>query len=171
VANWRTTFLLTSDIGFNVINGQDWPHDKTGAAGHLSVTSPFRLRAGRRLYIKEEENPEIPFLTGSNPSTSVLKKLSGKKWRKAFPSNEIPSSLPVAKLTSGEIELTMNLGEPEGSSVEDAKKVLQEVRLQVPPEMFDLSKIVCGTYVDWRMLVLRCVDGSALLFTRSCTDL
>uniref|UniRef100_A0A7C9B247 Cyclin-dependent kinase n=1 Tax=Opuntia streptacantha TaxID=393608 RepID=A0A7C9B247_OPUST len=171
VANWRTTFLLTSDIGFNVINGQDWPHDKTGTAGHLSVTSPFRLRAGRRLYIKEEENPEIPFLTGSNPSTSVLKKLSGKKWRKAFPSNEIPSSLPVAKLTSGEIELTMNLGEPQGSSVEDAKKVLQEVRLQVPPEMFDLSKIVCGTYVDWRMLVLRCVDGSALLFTRSCTDL
>lgn len=171
VANARTTFLLTSNIGFNVISGRDWPHDKTGIAGNLSVTSPSRLRAGRRLYIKEDETPEIPFLTGSNPSTSVLKKLSGKKWRKAFPSNEIPSSLPVAKLTSGEIEVTMNLEEPQGSNVKDAKKVLQEVRLQVPPEMFDLSKIVCGTYVDSRMLVLRCVNGSALLFTRSCTDL
>lgn len=171
VASSRTTFSLTSNINFNVISGRDWPHDKSGAAGNLRVTCPFRLRAGRRLYIKEEENSGMPFLNRSNPTTSVLKKLSGKKWRKAFPSNEIPSSLPVAKLASGEIEMTMDLGEPQGNNVEVAKRVLQEIRLETPPEMFDLSKIVCGTYLDSRMLVLRSVNGSALLFTRSCTDL
>ncbi|KAL2921869.1 putative plastid-lipid-associated protein 14 chloroplastic [Bienertia sinuspersici] len=166
ISNPKTTFKLTSDIDFNVISGQDWPHDKTGTPGNLKITSLSRLRAGRRQYIKEE-NSGMSY-TASSSTTSVVKILSGKKWRKAFPYKEIPSSLPVAKLVSNDIETTMNLGEPLSRKVDDAKKVLQEVRLQVPPEMFDLSKIVCGTYVDSRLLILRSVNGSALLFTRSC---
>lgn len=166
ISNPKTTFMFTSDIPYNVIVGQDWPHDKSGTPGNLKVMSPFRLRAGRRLYIKDE-SPDMSFPTSSS-STSVLKILSGRKWRKAFPNKEIPSSLPVAKFASNHVEMTMNLGEPLSSNVDDVKKVLQEVRLQVPPEMFDLSKVVCGTYVDSRLLVLRSVNGSALLFTRSC---
>ncbi|KAK9672457.1 hypothetical protein RND81_12G102000 [Saponaria officinalis] len=168
ISTSKTTFIFSSEIGFNAINGHDWPHNKTGTSGNLTVTSPFKLRAGRRLYLKEDINSG-PSLTSLN-TTSVLKILSGKKWRKAFPVSEIPSSLPVAKLVSTEIELTMNLDEPLGSKVENAEKVLREIRLQVPPEMFDVSKIVCGTYVDFRLLILRCVNGSALLFTRTCTD-
>ncbi|CAO2838644.1 unnamed protein product [Amaranthus hypochondriacus] len=164
--NPKTTFLFTSDIAFNVILGKDWPHDKNGISGALQVTSPFRLRAGRRLYIKEE-NPKLSLPTSSN-TTSVIKILSGRKWKNVLPNREIPSSLPVAKLVSSDIEMTMNLDAPLRSNVGEAQKVLQEVRLQVPPEMFDLSKIVCGTYVDSRLLVLRSVNGSALLFTRSC---
>lgn len=166
ISNPKTTFKFSSDIAFNVIAGQTWPHDKTGTPGNLKVMSPFRLRAGRRLYIKEEDL-DMSF-TVSSSTTSVVKLLSGRKWRKVFPYSEIPSSLPVAKLASSDTELTMNLGEPLGNNVDVAKNVLQEVRLQVPPEMFDLSKVVCGTYVDSRMLILRSVNGSALLFTRSC---
>ncbi|XP_019104056.2 probable plastid-lipid-associated protein 14, chloroplastic isoform X2 [Beta vulgaris subsp. vulgaris] len=166
ISNPKTTFMFTSDISYNVIVGQNWPHDKSGTPGNLKVMSPFRLRAGRRLYIKDE-SPDMSFPTSSS-STSVLKILSGRKWRKAFPNKEIPSSLPVAKFASNHVEMTMNLGEPLSSNVDNVKKVLQEVRLQVPPEMFDLSKVVCGTYVDSRLLVLRSVNGSALLFTRSC---
>ena len=36
--------------------GQNWPHDKTGVDGKLQVNSIFKLKAGRRLYLKEEEN-------------------------------------------------------------------------------------------------------------------
>lgn len=164
ISNPKTTFMFTSDIAFNVITGQDWPHDKSGTPGNLKVTSPSRLRAGRRQYIKEE-NSEM------SSQTSAVNILSGRKWKKAFPNKEIPSSLPVAKLASGDVELTMNLGEPLSKNVDDVKNVVQEVRLQVPPEMFDLSKVVCGTYVDSRLLVLRGVNGSALLFTRSCSGL
>ncbi|XP_074319814.1 putative plastid-lipid-associated protein 14, chloroplastic isoform X2 [Silene latifolia] len=169
ISSAKTTFSISSEIAFNVINGRDWPHNKTGTPGHLTVTSPFRLRAGRRLYLKENIDPGMS-LTSSNSTNSVLKILSGKKWRKAFPVSEIPSSLPVAKLASNDIEISMELDEPLGSKVESAQRVLQEIRLQVPPEMFDLTKVVCGTYVDSRLLVLRCVNGSALLFTRTCTD-
>jgi hypothetical protein len=45
--------------------------------------------------------------------------------------------------------------------------IVQEIRVQVPPEMFDLSRLLCGTHVDSRLLVLRGVNGPALLFTRS----
>ena len=79
------------------------------------------------------------------------------------PFKEFPSSLPVAKLVSGEIEVTMNMAD----RMESPGNVIGEVRKQIPQEMFDLSKLVCGTYIDSRLLVLRCVNGSALLFTRS----
>ncbi|GFS32196.1 OBP3-responsive protein 1 [Actinidia rufa] len=165
----NTTLSFTSDISFTVLMGQDWPHDKAGVVGKLGIDSSFRLTAGKRLYLNEGK--DTTFLPStSNTEDSIVKKLSGKRWRKALPFKEFPSSLPVAKLISSEVEVTMSLNDPLGKNVDAAKNAVHEVRTQVPPEMFDLSKLVCGTYVDARLLVLRGVSGSALLFTRSCAN-
>ncbi|GAB2223554.1 hypothetical protein Droror1_Dr00017695 [Drosera rotundifolia] len=167
----KNAFTFTSNIGFDVMIGRNWPHDKTGVSGSLKITSSFRLRAGKRLYLKEEEAAQGTFFpTQWASSGSVEQKLLGKRWRKAVPFSEIPSSLPVAKLVSGNVDVAMTLDSPLGSNVQAAARVLNEVRLQVPPEMFDGSKLVCGTYVDSRLLILRSVNGSALLFTRHCAD-
>lgn len=83
-----------------------------------------------------------------------------------MPFKELPSSLPVAKLVSSDIDVTMNIDDSLGENV-NPSNVVQEIRTQIPPEMFDLSKLVCGTYLDPRLLILRGVNGSALLFTRS----
>lgn len=167
----NTTLLFKSEIGFKVMIGREWPHDKAGVAGKLQMNSLFRLTAGRRLYLKEESvtrksssSPE------SNTLDSVVQKFSGRKWKKAREAKEFPSSLPVAKLVSGDVEVAMNLNAPISKNVDVARDVVREVRTQVPPEMFDLSKIACGTYVDSRLLVIRGVNGSALLFTRSCME-
>ena len=158
----RLAFSFTSDISFTVLTGKDWPHDKVGVSGKLQVTSPhFRIIAGKRLYLKEE-----------NPL--VVKKLSGSKWRKALLGHDrkqLPSTLPVANLVSGdsddEIAVSMALDHPLSADVSAAQLVVNEVRMQIPPEMFDLSKIVCGTYIDSRIMLLRSVNGSTLLFTRA----
>ncbi|KAF7148252.1 hypothetical protein RHSIM_Rhsim03G0207800 [Rhododendron simsii] len=164
-----TTFSFTSEISFTVLIGHNWPHDKAGVAGKLGVDSCFRLTAGKRLYLKEEK--ETNFLpSSSNTADSIVKKLSGRRWRKAIPFKEFPSSLPVAKLVSNEIEVAMSLNDPLAKNVDAAKNAVHEVRTQVPPEMFDLSKLVCGTYVDSRLLVLHGVSGSALFFTRTCAN-
>lgn len=147
---------FTSDVCFKVMASQTWPHDKSGIAGSLRTSSAAKLRAGKRLYV-----------TQADTSTSLVQKLSGKRWRKAVPFNEIPSSLPVANMVLGDVQLSMSLTGSLSGDVDAARRVLQEIRLQVPPEIFDVSKIVCGTYVDSRLLILRSVNGSALLFTRS----
>lgn len=150
--------------------GQDWPHDKAGKSGRLEVKSLFALKAGRRLYLKQEKTTEEFSFGPPSSEEDLAQKISSKKWRKVIPFKEFPSSLPAAKLVSGDIDVTMNLDDPLNRDVRTARNVLQEVRIQVPPEMFDLSKLVCGTYVDSRLLVLRGVNGSALLFTRSFVD-
>lgn len=66
----------------------------------------------------------------------------------------------------GEIDISMTVGSD--PNVDEAQGVLKEVRIQIPQEMFDLTRFACGTYIDSRLLVLRGVNGSALLFTRSC---
>ncbi|EEF48954.1 ATP binding protein, putative [Ricinus communis] len=165
----KTSLSFTSEVGFKVMISRDWPHDKNGMAGKLEVNSLFRLMSGSRLYIREEKTTERLSFGQSSNLDSLLQKLSGRKWRKAVPFKEFPSSLPVAKLVSGEVEVTMNIGDTLGKDV-IARNIVQEARIQIPPEMFDLSKLVCGTFVDSRLLVLRGVNGSALLFTRSCVD-
>ncbi|KAM7267507.1 hypothetical protein ACFE04_009673 [Oxalis oulophora] len=165
----NTKLSFTSEIGFNIIIGQDWPHDKTGVSGNLQVDSVFKLMAGRRLFLNEESNTGEFSLGSSHTHNYTMKKLSGEKWKKAMPFKEFPSSLPAAKLSSGDIEVRLRVDKPLDQNIDVARNITQEVRMQVPPEMFDLSKIVCGTYVDSRILVLRGVNGSALLFTRLCT--
>lgn len=170
----QTTFSVSSHIGFRVVIGRDWPHDKSGVNGALQTDTCFTLRAGRRVYLTEETTTtttttKLPSSSTQDSQASVQKRLSSNQWRKVVPIKEFPSSLPVAKLISGDIEVAMSLDDPLVRNVEMAQKVVQEVRVQVPPEIFDPSKLVCGTYVDSRLLVLRSVNGSALLFTRSCT--
>ncbi|XP_038875219.1 probable plastid-lipid-associated protein 14, chloroplastic [Benincasa hispida] len=152
---------LTSDIGFTVMRGHNWPQNKIGVNGKLVGYSSSRIQAGRRLYLKEEN---------TTAQHVLAQKLSSQKWRKIIPFEELPSSLPAVKLVPGDIDLTMSLDDPLSKDVDAARNIIQEVRTQVPPELFDLSKLICGTYVDSRLLILRSVDGSALLFTRSCLD-
>ncbi|KAJ7965360.1 OBP3-responsive protein 1 [Quillaja saponaria] len=170
VSKMNTNFSFISDIGFSVMIGQDWPHDKAGKSGSLQAKSVFALTAGRRLYLKEEKSTGKFSKGTSSTEVSLAQKLSGKKWRKVIPFKEFPSSLPAAKLVSGDIDVTMSLDDPLNQNVDTARNVIHEVRTQIPPEMFDLSKLVCGTYVDSRLLILRGVNGSALLFTRSFVD-
>ncbi|XP_076903312.1 putative plastid-lipid-associated protein 14, chloroplastic [Bidens hawaiensis] len=151
-------FSFTSNVNFKVLIGKDWPHDKTGVDGKLVVKSAFRLTSGKRLYIKDQNE--------NNAQDTAIKKLSGNKWRKVLHHREVPSSLPVVKLVSSDIDVALQLNDPLSNDIQAAQSVVSEVRMQIPPEMFDLSKIVCGTYVDSRMMVLRSVNGSALLFTR-----
>lgn len=160
----NTNLRFTSDINFKVMMGPNWPHEKTGITGQLQVSSLVRLTAGRRQYLKDEN-------VGASASPDLRDPVSDKSYRKVRRASLIkdpPSSLPVAKLTSGEIEVTMSIDDASLQKVSRAEAVLKEVRTQIPPEMFDLSKMVCGTYTDSRLLVLRGVNGSALFFTRSC---
>ncbi|KAK7353346.1 hypothetical protein VNO80_18792 [Phaseolus coccineus] len=166
----KANLSFDSDIGFSVMIGQDWPLDKAGKSGRLQVNSSFTLRAGRRLYPNQDKTTEKFFFGPSSNVDALAQKFKGKKWRKVIPFKEFPSSLPAAKLASGDIDVTMNLDDPLNQNIDTAKSVLQELRTQIPPEVFDLSKLVCGTYVDSRLLVLRGVNGSALLFTRSFVD-
>lgn len=163
----KTNLSFVSDIGFSVMIGQDWPHDKVGISGRLQVNSSFTLTAGRRLYLKQDKSKQEFFFGPFSSEEALAQKFTGKKWRKITPFKEFPSSLPAAKLASSDIEVTMNLDDPLNRDIDMARNVLQELRTQIPPEIFDLSKLVCGTYVDSRLLVLRGVNGSALLFTRS----
>ncbi|OVA11320.1 Protein kinase domain [Macleaya cordata] len=163
----NATIALTSDISFSVMIGLDWPHEKHGVTGKLQVDSLVRLTAGSRIYLTEEQGRGKNTSQSSNVQSQITQK-SSKNWRRASRIKEPPSSLPVTKLASNEIEVTMNLDDSSVQKVDIAQKVVQEVRTQVPPEMFDVSKLVCGTFVDSRLLVLRGVNGSALLFTRSC---
>lgn len=154
------------------MRGHNWPQDKIGVNGKLVGYSSSRIQAGRRLYLKEENTTGLgqPSLDQSNAQHVLVQKLSSQKWRKVIPFEELPSSLPAVKLVSGDVDLTMSLDDPLSKDVDAARNIIQEVRTQVPPELFDLSKLICGTYVDSRLLILRSVDGSALLFTRSCLD-
>lgn len=167
----RANLSIVSDIGFSVMIGQDWPHDKSGKSGRLQVNSSFTLTPGRRLYLKQDNTTTEKLSFGPSGNEEALaQKFTSKKWSKIIPFKEFPSSLPTAKLVSSDIDVTMNLDDPLNRNTDTARNVLQELRTQIPPEIFDLSKIVCGTYVDSRLLVLRGVNGSALLFTRSFVD-
>ncbi|KAG2399694.1 plastid-lipid-associated protein [Vigna angularis] len=166
----KANLSFNSDIGFSVMIGQDWPLDKAGKSGRLRVNSSFTIRAGRRLYLNQDKTTEKFFFGPSSNVDALAQKFKGKKWSKIIPFKEFPSSLPAAKLASGDIDVTMNIDDPLNQNTDTARSVLQELRTQIPPEVFDLSKLVCGTYVDSRMLVLRGVNGSALLFTRSFMD-
>ncbi|KAA3459927.1 putative plastid-lipid-associated protein 14, chloroplastic [Gossypium australe] len=160
---------VTSEIGFTAMMGPDWPHNKRGIKGKLQVNSSSSLKAGKRLYLNDMAMEGFS-LGQSNSEKSIIEKLSSRKWRKVIPFTELPSSLPVAKLLLDNIEVSMALDETLKQGIDVAINIVQEIRTQIPPEMFELTNIVCGTYVDSRMLVLRGVNGSALIFTRSCVN-
>ncbi|CAL4974971.1 unnamed protein product [Urochloa decumbens] len=152
-------FCVTSDIGFRIMPESNWPHDKSGTEGVLSATTSARITAGR-VYIHEQEGKENRVAS----SRSSRRYLRGK-WRKGSKMKELPASLASVNIAMDEVDISMSCKST--LNVNSAEKVLQEIRTQTPPEMFDLSKIVCGTYIDARLMVLRGVNGSALLFIRS----
>ncbi|KAK3161452.1 hypothetical protein QOZ80_1BG0077260 [Eleusine coracana subsp. coracana] len=153
-------FSLRSDIGFRIMPESDWPHDKSGTAGTLSVATSARMAAGR-IYINEQDSEESRIIS----SRSSRRYLRGNKWRKVSKVKDLPASLPTVRIATDEIDVSMSCNSI--LNVSSAQNVLQEIRTQTPPEMFDLSKIVCGTYIDARLMILRGVNGSALVFARS----
>ncbi|KAM3331414.1 hypothetical protein ACQJBY_027417 [Aegilops geniculata] len=150
---------LTSDIGFKIMPESDWPHDKSGTEGNLSVTTSARITPGR-IYTNAEDGKE-------SSSRITSSRYLGGKWGKAAKMKELPASLPTVSVNVDEDDVDVSMSCGSTLNVKSARNVLQEVRTQTPPEMFDLSKIVCGTYIDSRLMVLRGVNGSALLFVRS----
>ncbi|ONM39683.1 putative plastid-lipid-associated protein 14 chloroplastic [Zea mays] len=143
-------FSLTSDVGFRIMPEPNWPHDKSGSEGVLSVTASARIAAGR-IYINEHDSKE-------DMVTSSMRYLHGNKWRKFSQIKELPSSLPAVNIAMDEIHVSISCTST--MTVNSAQKALKEIRTQTPPEMFDLSKIVCGTYIDARLMILRGVNGS-----------
>jgi hypothetical protein len=137
----------------------EWPHDKSGTEGTLSVTTSARIAAGR-IYTNKEDSEESR-ITSSKFSRRYLR----GKWRKVSEMKKLPSSFPTVNIATDEVDVSMSCNST--LNVSSAQNVLQEIRIQTPPEMFDLSKIVCGTYIDARMMILRGVNGSALFFVRS----
>ncbi|XP_072967578.1 probable plastid-lipid-associated protein 14, chloroplastic [Typha angustifolia] len=154
-------FSLASEISFKAMPIPQWPHDKSGSPGGLHVKSSVRISPGRFFF--REDDGEVKRV-GSR-KTSV-EKLYGSTWKKVGSMKELPSSLPTVKLVADDIDVSMSFESP--PDIGTAKNVLQEIRTQIPPEMFDVSKLVCGTYIDSRIMVLRGANGSALLFIRSC---
>ncbi|KAJ1284584.1 hypothetical protein BS78_03G215900 [Paspalum vaginatum] len=152
-------FSLTSDIGFRIMPESNWPHDKSGNEGVVSVTTSARIASGR-IYINEHDGKESIV---TSPRSS-RRNLHGK-WGKVSKMKELPASLPTVSIATDDVNISMNCNS--ALNVNSAQKVLQEIRTQIPPEMFDLSKIVCGTYIDARLMIFRGVNGSALLFIRS----
>lgn len=141
----------------------NWPHDKSGAPGSLHVKSSVSITPGRLYFTEEEGEPkELSFQKHS------IRRLPRSKWKVAK-LKELPSSIPAVKLIVDGIDISLSY-ESSSLSVDAARNVLQEVRIQIPPEMFDVSRLVCGSYVDARMMVLRGANGSALLFIRSCPN-
>lgn len=150
---------FTSDVSFKVISSIQWPHDKEGDPGWLCVNSKSTsLTSGQTVYVQGESK--------QFSLESIARKLSSRKWKRIGSKKKLPTNLPTVRFNTDDIEISMNLGI--SSSNEMAQRILREVRMQIPTEMFDISKLVCGTYIDSRLMILRGVNGSALLFTRSC---
>ncbi|BBN04328.1 hypothetical protein MPTK1_3g03690 [Marchantia polymorpha subsp. ruderalis] len=156
---------LNADIGFSVMEGENWPQDKKGKKGSLNVrASSVVLTDAERVY------PEIDDKENSNRrQTKVDDNVSTPKRRsrQILPDEPGPASMPVVRLGyPGEIDMSMNLD----FEIEDDaqfQRIVNEVQILIPQEMFDISSLVCGTYVDSRLMVLRGVTGSACLFVRS----
>ena len=146
-------FSATSDVAFKTMPAGTWPHDKSGVNGQLrAAANSVKLTQGRRVFLQEPE------------SSDNLRELPESKWKKI---ENNPISLPAAQIAAGDVELELRFSSSPPSSVDFAKSTLREVRIQIPPEMFDPSRIVCGSYLDERLLLLRGVDGAALIFSRS----
>eukprot|EP01018_Ginkgo_biloba_P023032 Gb_17934 [translate_table: standard] len=175
----KNSLSMEAGLNFTAMVDSHWPHDKRGKEGNLHIGSNIEMTSGKRIYesdsqlmdqgVSQEKRPEknkSSLTTFQGPVTR--KNSTSGKWRRVgqFLPKETPSSLPVVKLIASDVEVTMNL-DYTGKDTSLPRKVLHEVRLQIPSEMFDITKLVCGTYIDSRLLVLRGVTGSALLFVRS----
>ncbi|KAG6551385.1 hypothetical protein Mapa_007031 [Marchantia paleacea] len=155
---------LNADIGFSVMEAGNWPQDKKGKKGSLNVrASSVDLSDAERLYPEDDKEGMNRRPTKVDENVSTPKRRS----RQILPDEPGPASMPVVRLGyPGEIDMNMNLD----FDAEDAslpQRIVREVRILIPQEMFDITGLVCGTYVDSRLMVMRGVTGSACLFVRS----
>lgn len=170
---------MTSEIKFTAMSPDHWPHDKAGVKGVLKVSSPtVSLARGERLYLPEFRADEEQGSTRQTPEAKEGQKVQDaaekgkstrnqRRSRQLLPDEPGPASLPIVRVFSqAELEFEMEV-DLKGLDKAFAQRTLTEVRRQIPKEIFDLSRFVCGTYIDSRLMVLRGVSGSACLFTRS----
>jgi hypothetical protein len=171
---------MVSETRFTAMSADQWPHDKTGVKAILKVISPaVSLTDGHRLYISEPQAEENQSSTSRIPRevTDKVQDIErGKSSRNAGRSRQIlpdepgPASMPIVRLLSkDELDFQLELDQS-GVGVGFPQRALNELRHQIPKEMFDVSELVCATYIDSRLMVLRGVSGSACLFTRSPLD-
>ncbi|KAL3693186.1 hypothetical protein R1sor_006837 [Riccia sorocarpa] len=159
----ETSLAFHADIEFSVMGPGNWPQDKQGIMGSLNVhSSNVSVLGGERLYPEEENGQQEVKTNISTPTKRVSRML---------PDEDVPATMPVVRFDhTGEIDISLNL-DVEVKDETLPQRVIREVRIALPPEMFDISRIVCGTYVDSRLMILRTVKGTACLFVRSpCCD-
>ncbi|EFJ18338.1 hypothetical protein SELMODRAFT_113218 [Selaginella moellendorffii] len=161
------TLASTVDVTFTVLpSDTNWPHDKSGNSGRIQINATnIQLRQGERLYQTDTE------VIDQSPALERLREVESSATRKRkglghFLPKDAPKSLPIIRLDVDEFDIGMELEEalPDADL---ARRIVQEVRLQLPKEIFAVSKLACATYVDSRLLVLRGITGAALLFIRS----
>ncbi|KAI5084614.1 hypothetical protein GOP47_0000783 [Adiantum capillus-veneris] len=168
---------MASSVSFSVmVDNGDWLPDKRGTEGKFGVTSnKLSLQRGERSYTtdfqREVDNVQEPSATRLVEGfyNQVRNKgydypREGNFFRAVSPA--APPSLPVVRFDIDDLEMTMEV-DYRGPDPSYPMRSLDELRVQIPPESFDISKIVCGTYIDARLLVLRGVSGAALFFVRT----
>ncbi|KAL2634677.1 hypothetical protein R1flu_006156 [Riccia fluitans] len=160
----ETSLSIRADLWFSAMGPGNWPQDKKGMKGSLNVhSSNVSVYDGERVYPDEEKGSEY-----DTPGVKSVENFSTsrRRFRRMLPDEPVPA-MPVVRFGhSEEIDIRLNLA----VDMKDRtlpQRVIREVRIAVPPEMFDISKLVCGTYVDSRLMIVRTVTGTACLFIRS----
>eukprot|EP00249_Psilotum_nudum_P022380 c28493_g1_i3 orf=307-2301(-) len=166
---------MTTDVNFTAMPEKgDWAPNKIGMTGCLQiVSSSINISSGERSYttgIQMESDGQnklfhklVNLVESSNQQG---RKDSGiKRLRKVLPATP-PLVMPVIRFNHQDCDVSLKLDDT-GSEPTFPIRVLQELRIQIPPETFDISGIICGTYIDARLLVLRGISGAAFLLVRS----
>ena len=167
---------MTSSTTFSaMVDKADWVADKKGMQGKFEASaSNVNVQKGERVYTTEIQT-EAHDLSDSllEGIYRRLRRERGFDHIKEGNSNTSslasPNTLPVVRLDVQDVNMAMEL-DYVSKDTSYPMRCLQEVRIQTPPESFDISEVVCGTYIDARLLVLRGVSGAALLFVRSSLD-
>lgn len=170
--------MASSALFSAMVDKGDWMLDKRGTQGKFEVTSSnVCLQKGERSY-----TTDLSIVEDSSESSAarLMEAFYNQIKSKGFDypregkffqsiSAAAPSTLPVVRLSIEDIDMTMEL-DYAGPDSSYPMRSLDELRVQIPPESFDIAKIVCGTYIDARLLVLRGVSGAALFFIRSAAS-
>ncbi len=182
-ADGTSSLTMRTSVAFTVMaEDSNWSAEKAGPKGKFNVCAhTVALSEDTRLYQTDGEGSDKAASypkqrsinhTQNHPvshptSQEIGRRADGSlRFRKQVIPDETPASMPVIRLDVHEdLEMSMELDMKGISAL--PKKVLQEVQLQIPREMFDLTNLVCATYIDSRLLILRGVSGAALLFIRS----
>ncbi|MCO5549305.1 hypothetical protein L7F22_002773 [Adiantum nelumboides] len=168
---------MASSISFSVmVDKGDWLPDKRGTQGKFGVTSSkLSLQRGERSYTTDfqTEVDDVRETSAARFVEGFYNQVRNRGYDYPRETNffratspAAPPTLSVVRFDIDDLEMTMEV-DYRGPDASYPMRSLDELRVQIPPESFDLSKIVCGTYIDARLLVLRGVSGAALFFVRT----